>query len=59
MSEMKSKSSEKEWREIAEQAAKETNPQKLVRMVEELCGVLDKRNQQNQQRITPSVKKSA
>lgn len=48
MSEKTSKSSEREWHEIAEEAAKETNPQKLLRMVEELCSALDKRNQQNQ-----------
>lgn len=59
MSEKTSKSSERDWREIAEEATKETNPEKLFRMVEELCGALDKRNQQNQSRSTPPVKKSA
>jgi hypothetical protein len=59
MSEKKSISSEKDWREIAEQAAKETNPQKLARMVGELCGALDKRNQHNQSQSTPPIKKSA
>lgn len=59
MSQEMSKPSERDWREIAEQATKETNPEKLVRIVEELCGALDKRNQQNQSQSTPRVKKSA
>ena len=55
----KSKFSDRDWREIAEQAAKEMNPQKLARIVEELCTALDKRNSQNQLRSYTTERKSA
>jgi len=42
---------EKDWRSIAAQATKETDPEKLVKMVEELCGVLQQREQK--QRAEP------
>lgn len=57
MSEMKSKSSEKGWRYLAAAASRETDPEKLYRIVEELCGVLDKTRKQSQ--TTPPAKKSA
>ena len=44
MSEMKSKSSEKDWREIAEQAASETSSEKLLHIIEELCVALDRQH---------------
>lgn len=34
------------WRDLAEQASKEPNPQKLVRLVEQLCDQLDHRSAQ-------------
>jgi hypothetical protein len=33
------------WRELAEQATKETDPQKPTKIIEELCGVLDLRKE--------------
>ena len=59
MSQQKSKSCERDWREIAEEAAKETDPGKLARVIEELCGALDKRNPQNQLRTDAPDSKSA
>lgn len=47
MSEMKSKSGEKDWREIAEQAANETNSEKLSHIIEELCVALDHQHPSN------------
>lgn len=41
------------------QAVRETDPEKLVRRVEELCGALDKRNRQNQLRSETPDRKSA
>ncbi len=32
---------EKDWRSIAEQAGKETDPQKLMTLIEKLCCVLE------------------
>jgi hypothetical protein len=31
------------WRDIAEEATKETDPKKLMEIIEELCGALSKR----------------
>lgn len=57
MAEIQSKPSEKDWRELAAAATRETDPEKLCRIIEELCGVLDKRRAQSQ--IIPPAKKSA
>jgi hypothetical protein len=35
---------DKDWRIIAEQASKETDPEKLMRLVAQLCRSLDERN---------------
>jgi len=56
MSEMKSNTSEKNWRDLAA-ASRETDPEKLCRIIEELCGALDKARKQSQ--TTPLTKKSA
>lgn len=37
---------QQDWRDLAEQASKEPNPQKLVRLVEHLCDELDHRGAQ-------------
>jgi hypothetical protein len=38
-----------DWRIIAEQASKEMDPQKLTRLVAELCRSLDDRNRKTEQ----------
>ena len=57
MAEMKSKSSEKDWRDLAAAATRETDPEKLGRIIEELCGALDQAQKQSQ--TVPPAKKSA
>jgi hypothetical protein len=59
MAEMQSKPSEKDWRDLAVVATRETNPEKMCRIIEELCGVLDKRRAQQQSQTDPPAKKSA
>jgi hypothetical protein len=59
MSEMKSKSSEKDWRDLATAASRETDPEKLTQIVAELCGALDKRQAQKQSQTAPPTKNSA
>ena len=54
-----SKSSEKDWRDLAAAASREYDPEKLGRIIEELCGVLDKRQAQKQSQNAPPAKKSA
>jgi hypothetical protein len=55
MSQETSRSCERDWREIAEEAAKETNPERLSQIVKQLCNALDKRSTQNQlRRDTPN-----
>ena len=39
----------RDWRDLAEQATSETDSEKLIQIVEELCGVLDIRAAQRQQ----------
>ena len=56
---MKPKFPEKSWRELAAAATRETDPEKLCRMVEELCGALDKRQAEKQSLTTAPTKKSA
>lgn len=46
-------------REIAAEAANETNPEKLSRIIKELCDALDKRHPQNQVRSDMLDRKSA
>ena len=46
---------QRDWRDLAEQASKETDPEKLARIVEELCGALDLRAAQRQ--VKPIHKK--
>jgi hypothetical protein len=41
---MTTRSENEDWMSIAEQASKEMNPAKLMTLVEQLCGALDKRN---------------
>lgn len=53
------KSSERDWRDLAADATKETDPEKLVRIIEELCGALDKRQAQKQSQTASPAKKSA
>ena len=43
----------RDWRDLAERASKETNPEKLVRFVEELCGVLELREAERHAKPTP------
>ena len=38
---MKSNDQNPAWRDLAEQASKESNPRKLVALVEQLCDALD------------------
>ena len=58
MAEIKSKSSEKDWRDLAAAATRETDPEKLGQIIEELCGALDQRQAQKQSQTAPA-KKSA
>lgn len=59
MLDMKSKSSGKSWTDLAEDAARKTDPEKLSRIVEELCGVLDKRQALDHLHSDPQANKSA
>ena len=59
MAEIKSKSSEKDWRDLAAAAASEADPEKLGRIIKELCAVLDKSQARKQPQAAPPVKKSA
>lgn len=52
----KSEPSDRDWREIASQAAQETNPRKLVVVIEELCTALDRRSQKQSHSYTPDTK---
>ena len=47
MSQQKPRCSDKDWREIAAEAANETDPEKLGRIIKELCDALDKSHPQN------------
>jgi hypothetical protein len=31
----------RDWRDLAEQAAKETDPEKMVKLIQELCSAID------------------
>jgi hypothetical protein len=42
-----------EWRELCEQASKETDPDKLIKIIERLNEVLERREQQLRQRLNP------
>jgi hypothetical protein len=42
-----------------EEAAKETNPERLSQIVKQLCDALDERNPQNQLRTDTPIRKSA
>lgn len=59
VSEIESKLSEKDWRDLAVAATTETDPEKLGRIIEKLCDALDKRRAQKQSQATPSAKKPA
>lgn len=37
------KPTDKPWQEIALEASRETDPEKLMEVIEELCGALDKK----------------
>lgn len=56
MSELKWQSSEKNWRELAAAAARETDSEKLARIIEQLCDALDERTHAH---MGASDKKSA
>lgn len=45
---------EGDWRSIAEQASKETDPAKLMTLVEKLCCALDRERSQKSQLATAS-----
>jgi hypothetical protein len=40
-----------EWRELCEQASKETDPDKLIKIIERLNEVLERRERQLRQRL--------
>jgi hypothetical protein len=42
-----------EWRELCEQASRETDPDKLLEIIERLNQVLERREQQLRQRLNP------
>lgn len=48
----------RDWRELAEAARKETDPQRLMELVEELNRALDRKENTNQQTRQSSVRKS-
>ena len=58
MAEMQSKFPAKDWRDLAAAATRETDPEKLGHIIEELCGALDKRHAQKLSQTTPPAKKS-
>ena len=59
MSLQKSNGSDKDWREIAAEVVSETNPEKLGRIINELCDALDKRHRPNQVRSDMPDRQSA
>lgn len=59
MAEMQSKFPAKDWRDLAAAATRETDPEKLGHIIEELCGALDKRQGQKEAQATRPTKKSA
>ena len=58
MAEMQSKFLEKDWRDLAAAATRESDPEKLGRIIEELCGALDKCHAPKQSQTNPPAKKS-
>jgi hypothetical protein len=42
-----------EWRELCEQASRETDPDKLIKIIERLNEVLEQRERLLRQRLTP------
>jgi hypothetical protein len=42
-----------DWRKIAERASKETNPEKLLSLVQELCAILEQRTAERKRDETP------
>jgi hypothetical protein len=54
MAEMQPKSSEKDSRDLAAAATRETDTKKLCGIIEELCVALDKRQAQKQSQTAPA-----
>ena len=50
-----SKKTLKDWRELAASATKETDPEKLIEIIEELCGALDQREQLRKGKPNPDL----
>lgn len=51
------KSTNKDWRDLAERASKESDPVELQRLVQELCDALDHRTSARE-RVKPVNKKN-
>jgi hypothetical protein len=49
------KSSDSEWQQLAEQASKETDPEKVSRLIRLLCDRLDELDRIRKERLTSSV----
>jgi hypothetical protein len=46
----------RDWRDLAEQASKETDPEKLVKLIAELCDAID--HQTTPRQVKPLDRKS-
>ncbi len=46
----------RDWRELAERASKEPDPEKLTQLIEELCDSIDRLRAERRNRMSPPPK---
>ena len=53
-----SSSTPKDWRDLARKASQEQDPEKLVELANDLCDLLDQRDEKRKQSGSPDLKKT-